>query len=146
MVSSFVVIALAAASASAQTIAGKCTGQSCYIADLSTSTETPYKIQGGAKPTGGNTKGDTCVKSYYQKFGLPPPEGLRRFARNTGGNFPQDDAETIKEYLQEKKRELVEGLPNRVQGAECKPNALVWAKGTVEPGKHSLIEPQPLPY
>jgi len=58
----------------------KCTGQSCYVASLSGSTENPYKIEGGRKPTGGNAMGDTCIKNWYKKLGLPAPPGLKKYA------------------------------------------------------------------
>src|ERR1700760_4436013 len=52
-------------------------GQTCYIASLAASTNEPYKLQGGRKPTGGNAIGDSCIKSAYKTLGLPAPAGLR---------------------------------------------------------------------
>jgi len=65
-------------------LAQKCTGQSCYVATLSGSTEEPYTIKGGKKPTGGNALGDNCIKNWYKKLGMPPPQGLKRFPEMTG--------------------------------------------------------------
>jgi hypothetical protein len=54
-------------------------GQTCYIASLSGSSEEPYAIKNGKKPTGGNAMGDTCIKNWYKKLGMPPPAGLKRY-------------------------------------------------------------------
>ena len=117
--------------------AGKCSGQSCYAAVLGASTGETFKIQNGKKPTGGTAAGDRCIKQYYQKLGLPPPEGIRRMRRGDASGTSDivhdlpvsrsPEAASVLETVDNRKRQLL-------GGGACKTNSLVFARGTLETG------------
>jgi len=83
MLTTIPLLALMAVLSEVNAAAQKCVGQTCYIASLSGSTEEPYKLQNGKKPTGGNAMGDTCIKNWYKKLGMPAPAGLKRYQEMT---------------------------------------------------------------
>jgi len=121
-------------------IAGKCSGQTCYIASLAASTTEPYKLQGGKKPTGGNAIGDSCIKSAYKTLGLPAPAGLRlinliRRSENieefysklesinptVGMIFDGSDGSDASNALEKRQ-------------SRCTENTVLFGRGTTEPG------------
>lgn len=104
LTSSIALLATAAA-VSAQGISGKCSGQSCAIADLSGSTGKPYDIS--QKSSGGSDAGLKCIQSYAQ-YGAGKTTGTAASAK-----FVTD---------------------RNAQAATCKPNTLLYARGTFEPG------------
>ncbi|TID18053.1 hypothetical protein E2P81_ATG11022 [Venturia nashicola] len=112
--------------------AQKCQGQSCYVASLSGSTEEPYKLQGGKKPTGGNAIGDRCIKGWYSKLGLPAPAGLKRTALESYNEFMEATiTPEAKEALQSRALEDQEN----VTADACTPYILLYARGTTEVGE-----------
>jgi len=128
----------------------KCIGQSCYVAHLSGSTETPYTMQGGKKPTGGNAMGDNCIKNWYKKNNMPAPAGLKRY-----GVSAEDDLEAYNDLVSDSApaiaRRTLRGelgyTPAPVpetestevdvieKRAECKPWVLLYGRGTTEAGE-----------
>jgi len=117
------------------TIAQKCIGQSCYVASLSGSTEEPYKMQNGKKPGGGNAIGDRCIKGWYSKLGMPPPQGLKRF-----GDYSQ--LEAYNDFMEATiPAETAAALQERALENEentaadsCTPYIMLYARGTTEAG------------
>jgi len=156
MFSSSVILAFALASVvSAQgSISGKCTGQTCYIASLGASTNEPYVLKGGKKPTGGNAMGDQCIKSAYKTLGLPPPAGLKRIVRGGSEDVelqysPENDVDesTLRAYaaaLERRERRSLSTIEKRIAEAEASPdlepraactkNTLLFGRGTTEMG------------
>ncbi|QDS77505.1 hypothetical protein FKW77_000475 [Venturia effusa] len=112
--------------------AQKCTGQSCYVASLSGSTEEPYKLQGGRKPAGGNAIGDRCIKKWYEKLGMPAPAGLKRNALEAYNDFMEATiSPETRDALQRRALENQES----VAADSCTPYILLYARGTTEAGE-----------
>ncbi|RDI83073.1 hypothetical protein Vi05172_g6977 [Venturia inaequalis] len=111
--------------------AQKCTGQSCYVASLSGSTEEPYKLQNGKKPAGGNALGDRCIKGWYSKLGMPAPTGLKRNTLEAYNDFMEATiGQEVKDALQQRALENKESV-----SAECTPYIMLYARGTTEIGE-----------
>jgi len=118
-------------------IAGKCTGQTCYIAALGASTSEPYKLRNGRKPTGGNASGDRCIKNHYRQLGLSAPAGLRladmfgemdnlmQFYNPSGPNAPR----AVDHLVAEESEKL-----EKRQAGGCAANTLLFGRGTTEVG------------
>jgi len=157
MLSSTVLLVLEVATlfsaTAAQSIAGKCTGQTCYIASLSGSTVEEYALKNGKKPKGGNATGDRCIKAALSKLGMKPPAGLRRFQRGSLGEdkdldfeMPEksfldrmvsggatiEDIEDIEDLEDSDDIEEEDKTLEKRQG--CKANTLLFARGTTEIG------------
>lgn len=103
-------------------------GQSCSIAALSGSTNESYDdiakasssaaSSGTAKtPTGSSAAGKQCITKYYKELHLKAPTSIPKASADTGA------AKT-----------LAVSRIKRVQGAACKPNINLFARGTTEPG------------
>jgi len=138
-------------------LAQKCVGQTCYIASLSGSSEEPYTLKNGKKPTGGNAMGDTCIKKWYKQLGMPAPAGLKRYqemsqleayemlmsdpakprriARGQAGSVVSSaDAAEISSYeFQTETAEESEAQLEKRQGA-CPTHEVLFARGTTEMG------------
>jgi hypothetical protein len=112
-------------------------GQTCYIASLAASTNEPYKLQGGRKPTGGNAMGDSCIKSAYKTLGLSAPAGLRlinliRRSENIEefyGKLESVNPTLDKDFESEDTSNSLE----KRQGS-CRENTVLFGRGTTELG------------
>jgi hypothetical protein len=75
---------------------------------------------GGKAPSGSNSAGKACITKYYKQLGLKGPKSIPQ-ARIVSGTLTDLDPEPETAALLEKR-----------QG--CKPNILVFARGTMEGG------------
>jgi hypothetical protein len=133
------------------------TGQTCYIASLSGSSEEPYALKNGKKPTGGNAMGDNCIKNWYKKLGMSAPAGLKKYVDMTqleayemlmtdpakprrmargelGTSVASADGAEISsyEFQTESEAEQEGGELEKRQG--CPTHELLYARGTTEMG------------
>jgi len=115
---------------------GSCRNQSCLIATIAGSTGAtvyPYSEY----PTGDTQKGDCCIVRYFPAvkdsiYSYRP--GLQSYCASHGGDAPADanppgvDSVSIQPA---NKRGI---FNNKAAAATCKPNILIFVKGTLEPG------------
>jgi len=120
-----------------QALPQSCQGQSCYIAYTSGATKSIYKLPAGmAKAEGQNDKGEACAKSNLKKLGvtLPTATSARVFSLDLLQN------PNLGIYINESLAELP---GNEVIDLEkrdgCKPETLLWARGTYEKGEFGGI-------
>ena len=79
--------------------------------------------------------GDTCIKNWYKKLGMPPPQGLKRF-----GDYSQIQA--YEDFMSVTvPAETIEAIQQRDVEAEtdiaadaCTPYIMLYARGTTESG------------
>lgn len=127
-------------------------GQSCAIAALSGSTNESYeeitKAAGGSgkAPTGSNSKGKECITKYYKELGLKAPGGnLATPSKATGGDAKVRRSKSLEERVVEGLEESGgwdvievaqegEKEKKKEKRADCKPNGLLFARGTTEMG------------
>jgi cutinase len=93
-------------------------------------------MEGGKKPGGGNAVGDTCIKGWYKKLGMPPPQGLKRFGDYSqmkayedlmSATVPVETAEAIQQRD-------IEAETDTAADA-CTPYIMLYARGTTEAGE-----------
>ncbi|KAE9981278.1 hypothetical protein BLS_007650 [Venturia inaequalis] len=102
-------------------VAGEgCRDQSCWIASLSGSTNDPYTLHNGKRPSGGSVAGDKCVAEQLKKLGQPMPPGLRGVHRRHVGDAIDSDV-------------MEAGEIEKRQGS-CKAYSMIWGRGTTELG------------
>jgi hypothetical protein len=128
-------------SVSAQT----CKGQSCQVADASGSTgatqDVIEKMKGKMKSE--NKKGDACVEAWWKSgFNINSRRSIQSRAELVGTTLATD---AVSEMLNSIEEAQVEELAQEsLRGLECKPNILVFARGTAEPGKMGSFVGPPL--
>jgi len=132
MRSAVVAVSLLACLAEVQAVAQKCTGQSCYVASLSGSTEEPYKTQGSKKPTGGSASGDACIKNWYKKLGMTPPP-IRATQLEAYEDFMSAAYPEATEAHQRSEAEVDVATDSAADS--CTPYMLLYARGTTESGE-----------
>jgi len=105
-------------------LAQKCIAQSCAIAALSGSTDESFdeivQGMGGKAPTGSNSAGKNCITKYYKQLGLKGPKSIPKVKLVSDMPTHSDLENRTTAALQKR------------QG--CKPNILVFARGTMEMG------------
>jgi hypothetical protein len=74
---------------------------------------------GGKTPSGSNSAGKKCITKYYKQLGLKGPKSIAK--RTASDILINSDAEDEPASLLEKRQ-------------SCKPNILVFARGTMEGG------------
>jgi len=135
---------------------GSCRNQSCLVATVAGSTGSHVYPYAPVYPVNDQNSGDCCIIRYFPAvknalYGERP--GLQAYCAANGGDAPLDanppgiDSVTITSGQSPtqpppsyKKRELeieereVEATVSKVNAAGCKPNILIYAKGTLEPG------------
>ncbi|KAF2675229.1 cutinase-domain-containing protein [Microthyrium microscopicum] len=105
-----------------------CKGQSCWIADLSTSTGNEYKLRNGQKAGGGDSQGDDCIRKCLIKLGHPEAPGLK-----TTKYGAQTDLCTAVSAPKKEKRATLE------ERQSCKPYSLLFGRGTLEGAGLGLV-------
>jgi Cutinase len=90
-------------------------GQSCFIAYLSGSTKQYYPPPANYKAPKTETTGSTCIKKHLLQLGAPVP-GEKPLPAPV--NYPVS--------------------PKSVGKVTCKPNMLIYARGTMEPGAFGM--------
>jgi hypothetical protein len=75
---------------------------------------------GGKTPTGSNSAGKNCITKYYKQLGLKGPKSVPK-------------ARTVSDTLTDSDLEEETSAP-LLKRQSCKPNILVFARGTMEAG------------
>jgi hypothetical protein len=118
-------------------------GQSCWIANLSGSTGEPYTLRDNKRPSGGTKDGDACIRKYSQQLGYQLPVCLRDKNPqncNPSASVKRDVPPAIVEResngstVEDSASDLVDDALEKRQLGGCKPNTLLFARGTLETG------------
>jgi hypothetical protein len=92
-------------------------------------------MEGGKKPGGGNAMGDMCIKGWYKKLGMPPPQGLKRFGDYSQLDAYEDlmsaDAVPAETAIQQRDIQAEENIA----ADTCTPYIMLYARGTTEAGE-----------
>jgi Cutinase len=114
------------------------TAQSCAIAALSGSTDESFddivKGMGGKQPQGSNSAGKSCITKYYKELGIKAPSSLnsKRSAFMISDDRIAQRSNELKSENSVHERDM-SNMRIRTRQA-CKPNVLLFARGTTEPG------------
>jgi hypothetical protein len=109
------------------------TGQSCAIAALSGSTNESFEevTKGSSKaPTGSNSKGKECITKYYKQLGLKAPGGSISSRAIAG----EPNSQSRRSQVEPASREAGQEFWDLQKRQDCKPNILLFARGTLEAG------------
>jgi hypothetical protein len=112
-------------------------GQSCYIAYLSGSTKSVYKLPAGkTKAEGQDAKGEACTKDNLKKLNVTMPPQLSSRTALLEFITSSDEAGFQGISMPEQPVNQLTALEKR-QG--CKPETLLWVRGTFETGEFGNI-------
>jgi hypothetical protein len=97
------------------------------------------KGMGGKTPTGSSSAGKSCITKYYKQLGLKGPSSLPKMRTVsdalTGWGLEDETAVTEQELEDDTDPELEDEFTTRLEKRQgCKPNILVYARGTGEMG------------
>jgi len=108
--------------------APQCKGQSCQLAFRSGSTKSSYPLP-TEKLEGQNDKGDACAAKLLKDLGVKVP-GLNRFLDFLTNSTAEEAVRAETQESQLTKREIQAG---------CKPETLLYARGSIESGEFGNI-------
>jgi hypothetical protein len=117
----------------------KPTGQSCFIAYISGSSKSVYSLPPGrTKAEGQSPAGEACTREYLKKLNVPLPPQLVSSRSALLEFLASSDEKAIQEALLHETQETqLTELLEKQQG--CKPETLLWVRGTIEQGEFGDI-------